>query len=429
MDEMKRKPRSLKSEFCAAVLATLLAVAAASALTVLGLWRFRAWLLPDPNEVMLRVRVISEDGEEREFSGRLEIDGGEMRLTRLKKSENESVYDVSDAAFSAESVDSGARLTGPRRRAAYVAAGAAMVALPMAYSLAGVLLCAVRFYRKKLAPAITALDDAARHISEQDLDFTVPCPTRNELGRLCLSFERMRAALYDNNLRLWRTLEGRRTMQASVAHDLRNPIAIMEGTVEHVRALEDAGALTPEALRSSLSVLAETSKRMERYTDCIRDLDAIEDIEPDMRETALSKFLVGAAESVRVIADAKGLDADIRFDVPDCRAMLDREIFYRVLENVFSNAVRYAKSRVTLGFELLGGMLTARVSDDGPGFSARMLRKKNSLYYSEDETGGHMGLGLATSRILCGKHGGGIALANRPEGGAEVTMTFAVRVL
>ena len=383
MDEMKRKPRSLKSEFCAAVLATLLAVAAASALTVLGLWRFRAWLLPDPNEVMLRVRVISEDGEEREFSGRLEIDGGEMRLTRLKKSENESVYDVSDAAFSAESVDSGARLTGPRRRAAYVAAGAAMVALPMAYSLAGVLLCAVRFYRKKLA----------------------------------------------NNLRLWRTLEGRRTMQASVAHDLRNPIAIMEGTVEHVRALEDAGALTPEALRSSLSVLAETSKRMERYTDCIRDLDAIEDIEPDMRETALSKFLVGAAESVRVIADAKGLDADIRFDVPDCRAMLDREIFYRVLENVFSNAVRYAKSRVTLGFELLGGMLTARVSDDGPGFSARMLRKKNSLYYSEDETGGHMGLGLATSRILCGKHGGGIALANRPEGGAEVTMTFAVRVL
>ena len=418
---MKRKPRSLKSEFCAAVLATLLAVAAASALTVLGLWRFRAWLLPDPNEVTLRVRVTSADGEEREFSGRLEIDGGEMRLTRLKKSENESVYDVSDAAFSAESVDSGARLTGPRRRA--------MVGLPMAYSLAGVLFCAVRFYRKKLAPAITALDDAARHISEQDLDFMVPCPTRNELGRLCLSFERMRAALYDNNLRLWRTLEGRRTMQASVAHDLRNPIAIMEGTVEHVRALEDAGALTPEALRSSLSVLAETSKRMERYTDCIRDLDAIEDIEPDMRETALSKFLVGAAESVRVIADAKGLDADIRFDVPDCRAMLDCEIFYRVLENVFSNAARYAKSRVTLGFELRGGTLTARVSDDGPGFSARMLRKKNSLYYSEDETGGHMGLGLATSRILCGKHGGGIALANRPEGGAEVTMTFAVRVL
>ena len=140
MDKVKTKQSSLRSEFVAAVLAAFVAVAAASALTVFGLWRFRAWLVPDPNEVRLRIRAASEDGEEREFVVTLGVDGAGVRPSRLVKSENESVYDISEAVFSAESVDHGARLAGPRRRAAYVAAGAAMALLPMAYSMVGVLL-------------------------------------------------------------------------------------------------------------------------------------------------------------------------------------------------------------------------------------------------------------------------------------------------
>ena len=97
----------------------------------------------------------------------------------------------------------------------------------------------------------------------------------------------MREALAENNRRLWRMLEARRTMQASVAHDLRNPLAIMEGTVEHIRSLEDAGALTPETLRTTLTGLAETAKRMERYTDYVRDLDAIENTEPNIQSAEL----------------------------------------------------------------------------------------------------------------------------------------------
>ena len=72
-------------------------------------------------------------------------------------------------------------------------------------------------------------------------------------------------------------------------------------------------------------------------------------------------------------------------------------------------------------------MLMIAISDDGKGFSRAMLRKKNTFLYSEDKTGEHMGLGLATSRVLSQKHGGSLELSNIAPGGACVTIKLAVR--
>ena len=55
-----------------------------------------------------------------------------------------------------------------------------------------------------------------------------------------------------------------------------------------------------------------------------------------------------------------------------------------------------------------------------------MLRKKNTFLYSEDKTDEHMGLGLATSRVLSQKHGGGLELSNVTPSGACVTIKLAV---
>ena len=430
MEEVKSG--SLKTQFFAAVAVTLALVAVLSALTVWGCLRLQRWLVPDTNYVMLNVELLADDGKIiRQERMRFELDGGFRPYNFIKSDKNGALpmelCDFEEMAFSVESVDYGIGRNGPRRKAAYIAAGASMGVLPAAYALAGTVLCALWFYRKRLAPAIAVLDDATRHISEQDLDFSVESPVHNELGRLCGSFEKMRRALYDNNLKLWRSMEERRTMQASVAHDLRNPLAILEGTVEHIRALAAAGELTGERLEAALETVSVTAKRLERYADYMRDLSALEDTEIHGDEVTVPAFLQKAAESVLVLAEPKGLTVSVDCDVPDGVIELDKEIFYRVLENVFSNAVRYAQSRVELAFALRGEALLARITDDGPGFSTEMLKKKSSLYYSEDASGEHMGLGLATGKILCGLHGGGLKIMNVPEGGAVVEITVAIK--
>ena len=104
--------------------------------------------------------------------------------------------------------------------------------------------------------------------------------------------------------------------------------------------------------------------------------------------------------------------------MPKGRAVLDGELLYRVLENLISNALRFAERQIELAFYLEHGALSATVTDDGPGFSEKLLQKKTALFYSEDTSGKHLGLGLAVSRVLCQKHGGTIELSNQPPHGA-----------
>lgn len=236
----------------------------------------------------------------------------------------------------------------------------------------------------------------------------------------------MRQALYDNNRQLWNMTRQRRILQASVAHDLRNPIAIVEGYVEYMQQCLADGNLNDEELGHTLSNLAVTAKRLEHYTDYIHDLNAIEETETKYSAVQLPDFLRRATESLSFLAKQHSLEIAYHSDISECQVKLDEQIFYRIVENIFSNAIRYAESKVDFGYSLTDGMLMITISDDGKGFSKAMLRKKNTFLYSEDKTGEHMGLGLATSRVLSQKHGGSLELSNIAPSGACVTIKLAV---
>ena len=96
------------------------------------------------------------------------------------------------------------------------------VTIPISY-LGGIILCAVIFYRRKLKRPIEILNAASAKIAENDLGFTVEVPCGNELGRLCESFEKMRASLLKLNREHWAQMEERRRLNAAFAHDLRTP--------------------------------------------------------------------------------------------------------------------------------------------------------------------------------------------------------------
>ena len=424
MEKMKGA-RSIRQAFICAVAITMLLVFACSALTIYGCYRIQKAILPDSQEVWLHTQTVT-DGTVSETRQRFQLDEP-ARVSVLASDEAGGKQSLEDTEFTIERIESGFSTLRPKQQLLYRAVGVSMVALPFLYSVVGIGLCAWWFYRKKLSPPIQALADATKHIREQDLDFTVACDSQDELGRLCGAFEEMRQALYENNRQLWGMLEEQRVLQASVAHDLRNPIAILKGYVEYMGQCLAAGNLNEEKLRRTLSNLEVTSKRLERYTDYIRDLNTIEETELQYAEVRLPDFLKSAAESLSLMAGGRGCEIAYRSDVPECQVSLDEQIFYRIVENVFSNALRYARSKVSFHCALEDDVLILQIMDDGKGFSGKMLRKRNTLFYSEDDTGEHMGLGLAVSRVLSQKHGGKIELSNIAPTGACVTVKLSVR--
>ena len=419
-----KKVKSIKSAFIWTVAITMIIVFTSSALTIYICYRMQKIILPDSQEIWLHTQTIMADGTVSEAKQRLILDEpSKMSILAPAKEEEEK---LGDTEFTIEKIESSFSTLRPKQQLLYRVISISMVGLPFIYSVIGIMLCAWWFYRKKLSPPIQILADATKHIKGQDLDFTVAYNSNDELGRLCTAFEEMRQALYDNNRQLWNMIEQRKILQASVAHDLRNPIAIIEGYVEYMQQCFTNGSLNDEKLQHTLSNLAITSKRLERYTDYIRDLNTIEETETKYSVVQLPDFLKNATESFSLIAGQHSLEIEYHSTVSECQVKLDEQIFYRIVENIFSNAIRYANSKVSFLYTFIDDVLTITITDDGKGFSKAMLRKKNTFLYSEDKMGEHMGLGLATSRVLSQKHGGCLELSNVTPSGASVTIKLAV---
>lgn len=290
-----------------------------------------------------------------------------------------------------------------------------------------------RFYRVHIAAPLAELAGAADRIAEQDLDFAIGTVRGRELGRLSETLEHMRASLLEAQRELWRTAESRRCLNAAFAHDLRTPITVLKGTVEMAQMrLRRGDTLDVDALDALSSQVA----RLERYATSMGGLTKLED-RPVERERLSADVLRGELEHhVAGVVSARGSELDFELASRsesaesirhDMTVLLDLSLVEEVLDNLLSNACAHAVSSVTFDMMVDAGTLTLVVTDDGPGFTPEALHRGCDPFFSENKSAEHFGLGLNVSSVLCGLHGGEIALTNAETGGARVIATFDVR--
>lgn len=312
-----------------------------------------------------------------------------------------------------------------------------------------------RFYRVHIAGPLAELAGAADRIAEQDLDFAIGTVRGRELGRLSETLEHMRASLLEAQRELWRTAESRRRLNAAFAHDLRTPITVLKGTVEMTQMrLRRGDTLDVDALDALSSQVA----RLERYATSMGGLTKLEDRpverEPftldDLREeldrhvsgviaarggglklelpsTGTAAAASATETAVMPAPDAIGGSASATGSRPAALLAIDLPLVEEVLDNLLSNACVHASSIVTFDMMVDAGILTLVVTDDGPGFTPEALHRGCDPFFSENKSAEHFGLGLNVSSVLCGLHGGEIALTNAETGGACAIATFDVR--
>ena len=96
-----------------------------------------------------------------------------------------------------------------------------------------------------------------------------------------------------------------------------------------------------------------------------------------------------------------------------------------VLENLVSNALRYAKEEVEIFLEVTASRLQIRVQDDGIGFSEKPEEVTKAFHQQNvKDSLKHMGMGMYISRLYCEKHGGRLLLENQKGSGASVLAVF-----
>ena len=306
----------------------------------------------------------------------------------------------------------------------YYGSYAAMVGLPVFYIAVGIGAAAAVYYRKKLRNPITQLQNGVERIQEDNLDFHIEYDGDDELGRLCCSMEKMRRELRQKHKALWESLEQRKLLNASVAHDLRTPITVLKGYLDYLEKNIPQDKLTEDMLLGTVSSMQGAVNRLELYVESVRDIEKIENIEIEKRSENVKLLLNELRSNVRQLAGNK--EIIISNDITVDKIQIDKGVFFRILENLLQNALRYAEKQVSINLSHKKDFLILTVKDDGKGFSAADLEKATTVFYSNDKEKQHFGIGLSVCKILCEKHGGLLYVGNQKEKGACVTAKLKI---
>jgi PAS domain S-box-containing protein len=199
---------------------------------------------------------------------------------------------------------------------------------------------------------------------------------------------------------------------ATLAHELRNPLAAVRTGVAVIRkANGDAAAVVEHC-----TVMERQLRQLTRLVDDLLDIADITRRGLPLEKTRieLSVIVRMALEQGQELVEEAGHELKVR--VPTESIMLDADParVVQVLTNLLSNAVKYTPpgGRITLSAEREGEELRLSVKDNGIGIPAEKLEYVFEMFGQLDrslETGYKgLGIGLALARALVSKHGGRI---------------------
>jgi len=258
-----------------------------------------------------------------------------------------------------------------------------------------------------LKEPIELLRDGTAHILAHDLNFSVHTVSSDELGQICAAFETMRLELLKTNQELWQQAEERKRLNAAFAHDLRNPITVLKGSVKLLRK--------DTTDTQALDRMESYTLRIERYVEAMSSIQRMEQMPVQSSEVTTSTLRTELEETAKLLAPA----LNITLSVPDMSTIrIDHGIFLTAAENLIGNAARFAQTKLELTLTLKENIISLSVADDGPGFPAELRRHGPRPFGKLEERAGHFGMGLYSSHLLCLKHGGNLRLENSPAGGA-----------
>lgn len=297
-----------------------------------------------------------------------------------------------------------------------------MAVLPVLYVIAASVLVAKLYYKLKLQTPLENLKNGISHISEQDLDFQLQYTSDDELGELCDTFEFMKNEIYKSNRKTWDMLQERKTLTASISHDLRTPITVINGYLDYLEKSIERESLTSEVLQTTVKNMTGAVNRLERYVECVRDIQKMEDIEIRKESFDFKELITDITREFSILAT----EHNKRLETHDLSKTLlietDKDMLLKVMENIFDNALRFSVDKIILTIEETKDCFSFQVQDDGIGFTTEELNSATSFFYSSPVNGGNFGIGLSISKILCEKLGGGLYLENTPNHGAIVTI-------
>ncbi|MCA0756335.1 cell wall metabolism sensor histidine kinase WalK [Paenibacillus sp. N4] len=225
--------------------------------------------------------------------------------------------------------------------------------------------------------------------------------------------------------------QSRRQFVANVSHELRTPLTTIKSYAE---ALDDGALEERDLSERFVGVIRNETERMIRLVTDLLHLSRLDSNQAPLRrrQTNVHEMLDEVADRFSFQLRQKSIKATVRVDRGLESAWLDRDQIDQVLDNLFSNAIKYTLDGGTIELTAKkpvdSELMAISVKDTGIGIPKKDLNRIFDRFYRVDKARsrnmGGTGLGLSIAREIVKAHGGTISLSSELNEGTTVTFTL-----
>ena len=268
---------------------------------------------------------------------------------------------------------------------------------------------------------VSAVSEAAKHISGGSYGYQIPNRYADEMGELVDNIN-------DMSLKIGENEKLQSEFISSVSHELRTPLTAINGWGETL--LADDGS-DPEALRRGLNIIVKESGRLTNMVEELLDFSKMADgrFALHLEQMDLQAEFEDAVYTYREVFKQQGITLDYHSDgVYDEPITADPERLKQVFCNVLDNAAKHggAGKRIETRLVRRGSHYIITIRDYGPGIPADDLPHVKEKFYKGGSKARGSGIGLAVCDEIIRLHNGTLAIGNAKGGGCIVTIRLPI---
>ena len=240
----------------------------------------------------------------------------------------------------------------------------------------------------------------------------------NSISFVNEEFEALNQSLNHTARQLAKYDNDQKTFFQNVSHELRTPLMTIESYAEGIKY----EIMEPQ---KAVSTILDATKRLSGMVDDVLYISRIDNLTmPAMERCDLRMLIQERIGLQRPLADLRGLE--INFEPASAPIVVNCAASYigRAIDNLISNAIRFAQHAVTVECRRIAGVALITVSDDGPGFEPEVLPHVFERFFKGKN--GITGIGLSVVRSIVEQHKG-TATAKNGNPGAILTVSIPQR--
>ncbi|MBK5201298.1 MAG: HAMP domain-containing histidine kinase [Spirochaetaceae bacterium] len=240
----------------------------------------------------------------------------------------------------------------------------------------------------------------------------------DEIHQMTNAFNSMLDSLYDSSKR-------EQQFTSDVSHELRTPISVILAESQyselHIESLDEA--------KKSFEVITRQARRTTKLINQLLEISRMDQtIELDKENFDLSSILLSILQDYQTLAETSSIK--LVYNIEDNVSIVgNKMMIQRVFDNLFSNALKFTDSYITIQLKAEADYCYLSIQDDGVGISEINQPKIWTRFYQEEtsrskDSNNGFGLGLSMVKKIIELHGGSITLKSAPGKGS----TFNIKL-